>query len=407
MEWQAGSLPYEGPTAAMLLKKQLREYDETVRLKVWRPSVRTVRWIDAVADFVSKASMPISTSCEKCDRPLRAKSSLAGKVVRCPQCGGEIRIPTESADSSESEPLRPRVRGRDEPVDMPALQRQKYRPKRENWFVAFRKQRFLNIRLTSWATVLVLVLVIGLAFDRVRSGPPNRQAGPQAVVGQDTAEQGVAHPLPTQKHRPDPVATGPEEADRPAPAESKTAQPALSTPPTMQAPEVATASVDEHAATTPAMGAKPAIPVDRKNNNPADSTRFSAVPNTNPENARKQVEASSQVGEPPNAPRGDAWGRHVGAYSKQDPPEVDDIVTVLVGGPPLVGKVTKVDTKANKCKLKIIDAREFELSGTVHETSRTRTVRIEQLKPHPRMKSEKQPTESKSPPTPKPTSSGL
>ncbi len=287
---------------------------------------------------------------------------------------------------------------------MPALQRQKYRPKRENWFVAFRKQRFLNIRLTSWATVLVLVLVIGLAFDRVRSGLPNRQAGPQAGVGQDTAEQGVGHPLPTQKHRPDPVATGPEEADKPAPADSTTAKPVLTRPTKSEAPKVATAPIDQHAATPPAVLPKSAIPVDRKNGAVSHSSDVGAMPNTNPDNARKQVEAPSQAGEQPTPPRGNAPKRHVGPYSKQDPPEVDDIVTVLVGGPPLVGKVTKVDTKANKCKLKIIDAREFELSGTVHETSRTRTVRIEQLKPHPRMK---QPAESKRPPNPKPTSSGL
>jgi hypothetical protein len=358
--------------------------------------------LNAVADFVSKASMPISVSCEKCHQPLRAKSSLAGKVVRCPQCSSEIRIPTESDDSAEGEPLPPRVRGRDEPVDMPALQRHKYRPKRENLFVALRKKRFLNIRLTSWVTVLVLALVIWFAFDRVRSRLPERQSGPQGADGQGGTDLHGVTPLPTEKPHPD--AVGPAVADQAAPKESKTAQPASTARPTNEPPKVATAPIGQHAATTPATGAKPAIPVDRKNGDPSHSTGSSAVANTSPDNARKQAEAPLQEGEPPH---GDARPRHVGLYSKQDPPEVDDVVTVLVGGPPLVGKVTKVDAKANKCKITIIDAREFELSGTVHETSRTRTVRIEQLKPHPRMKSEKQATESKSPPKPKPTSSGL
>ncbi len=128
--------------------------------------------------------MPISTSCEKCQRPLRANSSLAGKVVRCPQCGGEIRIPTESAVGSSASQTPRATRAPDELVDMPALRRHKYRRKRGNLIVAFRKMRFLNIRLTWWATVLVLLLVIWLAFDRVRNGLPNRQASPQVETRQ-------------------------------------------------------------------------------------------------------------------------------------------------------------------------------------------------------------------------------
>ena len=131
--------------------------------------------------------MPVSTTCEKCQRPLRANSSLAGKVVRCPQCGEEIRIPTESAvrSSESATPLPPRVtRGPDEPVDMPALRRHKYRPKRGSWIVAFRKKRLLTIRLSWWVTVLALVLVIAWAFDRVRNGVPNRKAGPPVEARQ-------------------------------------------------------------------------------------------------------------------------------------------------------------------------------------------------------------------------------
>ena len=322
--------------------------------------------------------MPISTTCEKCHRPLRAKSSLAGKVVRCPRCSWEIEIPAESEAASVERvaALPPRTaRDPDAPVDMPALQRHKYRPKRESLGVLWRKKRILNIPLRWWVTVVALVLVIGWAVDRVRSGLPDRQAT-QGAIRQDATEvQKDAQTTPVATHRPDSASTSPAEAERPAPAES-TAPPKVTTA-THEAPKVAAAS--------PAASPKPA----------------------SPDKPRTQVEAPGKDVEPSHATRDDAPRPRVAPYSKQNPPEVEDIVTVLVGGPPLVGKVTKVDAKANKCKIKIIDAREFEASGTLVDTGRTRTVRLDQLKPHPRMLAGHPADQSESPPVPKPTSPGL
>lgn len=76
---------------------------------------------------------------------------------------------------------------------------------------------------------------------------------------------------------------------------------------------------------------------------------------------------------------------HMGRYSKDDPPAVDDIVMVLFAGPRAVGKVTSVNAQAGECKIKVLDARTYDLYGKVHETGKTRTVRLEKLMLHPRM----------------------
>ena len=87
-EWQAGSLPYEDATDVVMLKKQLREDDETVRLELRRPSIRTVRWIERGRRFCFEGIDAHLSLLREMRSAAAGQSSLAGKVVRCPQCGG-------------------------------------------------------------------------------------------------------------------------------------------------------------------------------------------------------------------------------------------------------------------------------------------------------------------------------
>lgn len=47
--------------------------------------------------------MAITAQCGSCNKKFKANDTLAGKRVKCPQCGGAITIPVpQPADSSGS-----------------------------------------------------------------------------------------------------------------------------------------------------------------------------------------------------------------------------------------------------------------------------------------------------------------
>ncbi len=91
---------------------------------------------------------------------------------------------------------------------------------------------------------------------------------------------------------------------------------------------------------------------------------------------------------------------HVGPYSKNDPPAVDDVVMVLFTGPRVVGKVTQVDTDANECTIRILDGRAFDLYSKMQETGKMRTVSLGNVYQHPRMHSLQHPAQTPMPEQP-------
>ncbi len=153
--------------------------------------------------------MPLETSCIKCHRPLRAKSSLAGKVVRCPRCSWEVQLPSE--DAAGAPPLRATSRPRaalppresrldEELSSVPTLRRQKFRARRL-WGSGWHKRRFLNLPLRWWATVLALVLVICWAVDQVRNGGRKRPLPQPATARQDLSSTRSVATRPTDDSR--------------------------------------------------------------------------------------------------------------------------------------------------------------------------------------------------------------
>ena len=37
--------------------------------------------------------MPIRVKCRSCSKEIRLKDSAAGKTLKCPDCGGKVRVP--------------------------------------------------------------------------------------------------------------------------------------------------------------------------------------------------------------------------------------------------------------------------------------------------------------------------
>ncbi len=47
------------------------------------------------------AAPPITVTCTSCKKKLQVKAALAGKAVKCPGCGGVVKIPAPAADGEE------------------------------------------------------------------------------------------------------------------------------------------------------------------------------------------------------------------------------------------------------------------------------------------------------------------
>src|SRR5947209_10898615 len=49
------------------------------------------------------AAAPIAVTCGSCQKKLQVKATLAGKAVKCPGCGGVVKIPAPSAPAADGE----------------------------------------------------------------------------------------------------------------------------------------------------------------------------------------------------------------------------------------------------------------------------------------------------------------
>ena len=233
-----------------MLKKQLREMTKPLGSNSGDRQFGRCGWIERGRRFCFEGIDAHLSLLREMRWQLRAKSSLAGKVMRARSAVG-IRVPTESADSSETSRFGRGSAGVMSPsICPPCSGKNIVRNGRIGCRVSQAAVPQYSSHLMGDGSRPGAGHWVGV---RPRSQRPSQwQAGPQAGVGQDTAEQGVGHPLPTQKHRPDLVATGPEEADKPS-AESTTAKPVLTRPTKNEAPKVATAPIEQHAATPPAV----------------------------------------------------------------------------------------------------------------------------------------------------------
>jgi hypothetical protein len=400
-----------------------------------RPPVWTLRSVPAVAALVSNwAAMPISTACVKCHRPLRVKSSAAGKRVLCPRCGWDIEIPTEAAAGSvargaasrRAAPLPPREsRAADELLEVPTLKRTKYRNPRRWSRLGL---PLFKVRPGRWSTILALVFLLGMLFEYSRSPAQKPQA-----VAQNAAQPDQVVAAPQIDLQPAPLA-GPAQNFSVEPVESPIPNRPKVQPP--QLPVESSVAAAPKSATLPNVGAPkiaaapdPSVPNQPLPNQPLPNQPLANQPGMVPFGppmigrgnnrarfgarppgfglgaARGGMRPVPRMGQPPVgmpaarqlAASGLPTMPHLGRYSKDDPPAVGDIVMVLFAGPRIIGKVTAVNARKDECKIKILDAQTFEMTGKAHETGKTRTVRLEQLLLHPRMHfaqhPAKQPTE--------------
>jgi hypothetical protein len=348
--------------------------------------------------------MPISTACVKCHRPLLVKSSAAGKRVHCPRCSWVVEIPDESAGGAASVgavPVRAksrrsaavpprRSRADDEPMDVPTLKRTKYRNPRRSLLGL----PIFSLRPGWWSTILSLIFLLMALYEYNRHAqqpqPVAQNAAPPApvVAAPQVALQPLGRPLVAPAQAPI--------VDHPAipPSNPLLQDPIASglklTPPKFPPQQLAT--VPDHPMLAPPVPAPPMTvpfggPTVGKWNNPARAgvrphgvvpgAMHGAAPNAH---ARVGIPAPQQLahGPAPGIPR-------MGRYTRDNPPEIGDIVMVLGPGGRVVGKVKSVDVDKRQCKIKLIDARLFDFSGKIHESIKTRTVDFEDSRPHPRM----------------------
>jgi predicted Zn finger-like uncharacterized protein len=131
--------------------------------------------------------MPISVSCPACETLLRVSDELAGRKVKCPQCGGLVQIVDEEDLPSEEEerPRRAR-RARRESADAddeePRLRRKKKKKVKGGHGLLF---ALFGGGAALAALVVVLVIVLTRAGDGQRGAPgapPPGNVGGQGAV---------------------------------------------------------------------------------------------------------------------------------------------------------------------------------------------------------------------------------
>ena len=293
----------------------------------------------------------------------------------------------------------------DEQSDVPTLKRRKYRSRQGGKF---------RRRAIWWAKLLLMIYACIWIADRTYSfirGPKAAKANAAQQNPVAAAPQAAVHPV----QRPQDAEANPAAA-RPAngtgtfvvspfktttPAVQPPQAPSVSSPPGQATPQVANPGLN-NAARFPAPqpdSIPDAIP--QPGLGPGQMPQPGLVHGQMPQHGlmpggivhpgampRHALVPQPQFAAPAGrlmAVRGGPAMPHIGPYSKDDPPAVDDIVMVLFAGPRAVGKVASVNAQADECKIKVLDARTYDLYGKVHETGKTRTVRLEQLRLHPRM----------------------
>jgi hypothetical protein len=410
--------------------------------------VWTLRRVAAVAGLVSSwAAMPISTACVKCHRPLRAKSSAAGKRILCPRCGWIVELPVAASASvgvrhtasrwSASSARRDSAELA-ELLDVPVIKRTKYRSAwRSRLFALPMFNGPLRRRLT-----IAALLTLGMSLIQYARNLP---AKPQIVA------QNAAEPMDAAHHLASVIPAQNAEGHRLIveplnPPQPRAVVPALEPmPPTADAPTVAAPNVPVPNVAVPKDQPLPglgppnravpnqAVPNEAVPNEVAPNVAVPNQPLPNPlvgpfggprigrrNNARfggrppglamravpGMMPRGPQIGQPqvgmpgPGQLAGRVTTVRLGQYSKENPPAVNDIVILRSGG--LFGNVKSVDLDQEECKIKEIDRSAFNMQGKVHETSKTLTVRFDEIIQHPRMFVGRFAKRTRRPPTKKP-----
>ena len=101
--------------------------------------------------------MPIAVYCCACDRSLKVKDDLAGRKIKCPDCGKLLTVPDEEAEE------RPRKRNRDEDEDD--------RPRRKKEKKRSKKGLIIGLSVGGGVLAIGLVVLLIVLFGRSRDNP--------------------------------------------------------------------------------------------------------------------------------------------------------------------------------------------------------------------------------------------
>src|SRR5207302_1397762 len=81
-----------------------------------RDNYRLISVTSVCAESSWNDAMPISVTCDECDKQLTVADRFAGKRVKCPKCEGPIDVPADEDEADRADPDdRPAPRKRSRP----------------------------------------------------------------------------------------------------------------------------------------------------------------------------------------------------------------------------------------------------------------------------------------------------